>query len=176
MINHTDSRHFDSSLVRYFRFQHMLFDTAGWPQWDCFSRCISVEIYKDTLLFEGEPVNIKELKEKSLSYLINKNKNEFMPGQKSVKDKNGTVRIVSDGFFYIQTDLQSNTILKQCIKELKASYHDYKDYLAGNWYRQRFDELSPEKREIIDHLVIDAYELWLHVEFIIIREDSATDI
>lgn len=172
MINFTDSRYFDTSMIKYFEYQTKLFNSTGPPISDYPERWISIAITSDTILFEEEPVKMSDLKGKSLEYLINKTNNEQLPGQKLVKDKNGTERLVSDGYFFIQANPESAPRLRQAIKEMKSAYHEYKNYLAKQWYDVNYDKLSPEKKEIIEDLVIEAYELWPYTKLNIIEDDS----
>lgn len=175
LINNTDSRYFDTALIRYFKYQELLFDSIGPPMWDCFDRCISVVITKsDSILFENEPILIDNLSKKALSYLKNENNDEWMPEQKLVKDKNGFERYVSNGFFYLQTDLESNHKLKKGINEIKLAYNDYKNYLSEKWFRAKFDKLDPDNKELIDNLVKQRFEIGKYYK-IIINEDELSN-
>lgn len=172
MYNYPESKFFDTALVRYFKYQEKLYDSIGPPMWDCFNRCISVMVTKnDSVLFEHHPILIENLNKSSLIYLMNENNNEMMPEQKLVKDKNGLERYVTDGFFYLQTDLKSNDKLRQSITEIKLAYKNYKNYLAQNWFKMEFDKLGFEKKELIDNIVTQRIELGKYYEIKIVDEE-----
>lgn len=172
MYNFPESKFFDTALVRYFKYQEKLYDSIGPPMWDCFNRCISIIVTKnDSVLFEHYPILIEDLNKSSLTYLINENNDEMMPEQKLAKDKNGLERYVSEGFFYLQTDLESNDKLRQSITEIKLAYKNYKNYLAQNWFKKEFDKLEFDKKELIDDIVTQKIELGKYYEFIIVDEE-----
>lgn len=176
MINNTDSRYFDTALIRYFKYQEILFDSIGPPMWDCFDRCISVVITKsDSILFEHEPILIDDLNKRSLKYLINENNDEWMPEQKLVKDRNGFERCVSYGFFYLQTDLESNDKLQKGINEIKLAYKNYKNYLSEKWFKVNFDKLEPGNKELIDNLIKQRFEIGKYYKFIINENESVSE-
>ncbi len=176
IIGNEDSRYFDTALIRYFKYQEILFDSLGPPMWDCFDRCISVVFTKsDSILFEDEPILVDDLNKKSLTYLINENNDEWMPEQKLVKDKNGYVRYVSNGFFYLQTDLVSNYKLKKGINEIKLAYKNYKNYLSEKWFRVKFDKLDRDNKELIDTLVKQRFEIGKYYKFIINEDEPLNE-
>lgn len=160
LLVNTESIHFDSAVTRYFKYEKEYLDTVGRRLWTCHNDCISIFVYKaDSIMFEHEPYPIEQLREKSLSLLLNSGSVEELPSMSEVKDNLGQVRTVSNGFFYVSILPDSISGLQQSIIEIKKAIADYKNELCLEWYNKEYALLESNTKESVDNLVKIGFRL-----------------
>ena len=177
MLVNTESEHFDSALKKYFKYEKEYRDTVSPKLWTCYNDCISIIVYKaDSIMFEHEPFAIDELREKSLSFLLNSGNGEELPSIKEVKDKLGHLRKVSNGFFYVAVLRDSISGFQQSIIEIKKAIKDYKNKLCVEWYGLEYKMLESDEKKSFDSLVrivfrLDTY-IYVDLEFEFVEGES----
>ncbi len=154
ILKYPFSKYFENALEMYYNKRDAYCDSIIFPiGCNCFRNCANIKIlHNQELLFEDKKIDISEIKDSLLSFLINKNYSVLKPDQKDIIDINGRIQQVSIGhvkLFYIK---DSCKILQITINEIRKSYVSYIDLLSQGWYNTKFDELDSIKQNHLDSL------------------------
>lgn len=109
---------------------------------------------EDQLLVQGEPMQIRNLKEKAKTFILNEQNREDLPlkEEKYIEELGKTVDI-PQGVISLQND--RGTSYGQYIKvqnELVAAYNEIREDAAYNYFSKSFEDLSKTQQEGIKKL------------------------
>lgn len=104
----------------------------------------------DNLMVEGKVTDIKELKDKTIEFLLNENDLEELPEKRLVDiDFLGEME-VTKGIISLQSDrATSYKLFVSVLNEILAAGNQIKNEFSKKHFGKPFDDLSPEKRKAV---------------------------
>ncbi|MFB6344085.1 hypothetical protein ACE1ET_20370 [Saccharicrinis sp. FJH62] len=154
LLKYPDSKYFDQAVNLYLVKRDNYFDSIGWPIIDCFRNCADIKIRTNgEILFEYDKIEVDDLKDSLISFLINEKNSITKPEKKFVTDLNDSEQQISMGHVILAFVTDSCEMLQERIKDISISYYAYKNYLAKSWYNTGFKDLDKIKMNHLDSLL-----------------------
>lgn len=155
LLKYPESIYYKNALTSYKKTRDAYYDSLGWPIIDCFRNCASIKIRPNqNILFEHEKINLADLKDSLVTFLINKDDSELKPEKIEIENLNGEIQEVSKGHIELIYVKDSCKNIQQVLIAISESYNIYKNNLSLNWYNKKFEHLDIDRKGQIDSMFL----------------------
>jgi hypothetical protein len=155
---HPQSEYFDTALKSYFYHRQKYWDSIPPPPVCCLRNCAKIKVKNQNIIFELDEILIDSLQKQALGFIENKSRTFDGPSVKEIElaEGNNKAKFLSKGTFeisYHPSSLKNKEELQEVVIEVCKAIEDYKKQLAVDWFDTRLDELSLERRKLMDSLL-----------------------